>query len=64
MNDVDRRGSGLNTADVIAIGLALISLGIMLVAADQGSPILMWIASGVAFPSAVLKVISSRAKSR
>lgn len=61
---LDRRASDLNTADLTAIVLMFISLGIALVAADRVDPVLMWIAAAVSLPAGVLKVRSSRAKSR
>ncbi|HEX8903574.1 MAG TPA: hypothetical protein VF771_01890 [Longimicrobiaceae bacterium] len=56
--------SELNAADITALVLAFISLAVMLVAANGRGTTLMFIAAVIALPAAILKVRSSRAKSR
>jgi len=60
---MDGEPSDLNPADIIALALAFISLGIALVGADRGITHLMVIAAIVSVPAGVLKVMSTRAKS-
>ena len=61
---MDGEPSDLNPADIIALALAFVSLGIALVGADRGVTSLMVVAAVVSVPAGVLKVASTRAKSR
>jgi hypothetical protein len=61
---LDGEPSDLNPADVISLVLIFASLAIALVAADRGITNLMLVAAGISIPGGVLKVMSTRAKSR
>ena len=61
---MDGEPSDLNPADITAIVLIFISLGIGLVGADRGIPSLAIVAAIVSIPAGVLKVMSTRVKDR
>jgi hypothetical protein len=50
--------------DVIVTVMALLSAGILVVGAARLDVVLMWIAGAIVFPATVIKVRSTRAKSR
>jgi len=61
---MDGEPSDLNPADIIAIVLMFISLGIGLASADRGNSSLAILAAIVSIPAGVLKVMSTRVKAR
>jgi hypothetical protein len=56
--------SDLSTVDIISIVLILLMLAIYCVGAASSNQVLIWTAIAIGFPGAVMKVRSSRAKSR